>query len=95
MNSHAWIRRLNAQLPGWFIWTSSPGRKWYAVPAPGGKRVPGYNEDPNRIEASTPAELRTLAQQRYSGDDHCESCGVPALECGHRQPERDGARHTI
>jgi hypothetical protein len=49
---------------------------------------------PNGIDAATPAELRNAARLRYGWNDYCESCGVLARECGHRQPAviRDGLR---
>lgn len=90
MNDDAWIKRLREQLPGWVIFRSGGslvGVKWHAAPAPSG--TPGHEgfQLPNRVSASTPAELRALARERYGWDDTCESCGVLARECGHRQPE--------
>jgi hypothetical protein len=92
MKEQAWLRRLGGELPGWFVWTSSISPRWRAVPAPAGTTLADARRLPNRIGAAAPAALRALAQERYGWDDHCESCGVLARECGHRQPEREGAR---
>lgn len=89
MNSQAWVRRLRDQLPGWFIWFSTPGLTWHAAPAPDGTTLAEARSLPNRIDAATPTELHTAVQLRYGYYDYCESCGVLARECGHRQPERE------
>jgi hypothetical protein len=91
MNDQAWIRRLKEQLPGWFVYTSSIGRekKWRAVPAPAGTTLEQARDMPRHTYNETPAGLRAAAQVRYGWDDYCESCGVLARECGHRQPERE------
>lgn len=97
MNTGAWRRRLKAQLSGWHVWTtggSLVGERWNAVPAPTGTTLIDACRMSGRISAETPAALRALAQERYGWHDACESCGVPARECGHRQPEREGARRT-
>lgn len=93
MKRAAWIRRLDAQLPGWHVWHSSPGMpgKWNAVPAPAAAShiealaLPSFRL--TRISAESPAELRRLARVRYGWDDHCQTCGVLARECGHRCDE--------
>lgn len=85
MRNEQWFQRLAQQLPGWHVWTS--GRRWYAVPAPASATHTEALALPSRIDAATPAQLRTLAWERYAWDDHCESCGVLARTCGHRQPE--------
>lgn len=95
MNDQAWLRRLGQELPGWHVWTTSlTRRRWCAVPAPAGTTLADAGQLPNRIDAATPAELRDAARLRYGWDDHCESCGTLARECGHRQPEREGARRA-
>lgn len=84
----AWLTRLSRQLPGWHVWYSSLSPRWNAVPADDGTRHAEALRLPNKVSAATPQELRTLARERYGWHDICESCGVPARECGHRQPER-------
>jgi hypothetical protein len=92
MNETAWLTRLRRDLEGWRVWRTGGslvgGVKWNAAPcaidAPS-----GYSNLPNRITADTPQELRQLARERYGWYDTCESCGVLARECGHRQPERE------
>lgn len=88
MKDHSWIRRLNAQLPGWYVYTSTTGKKWRAVPAPAGTVLAGALDMPKHIYCDTPAALRAAARLRYGWDDYCGSCGVLARTCGHRQPER-------
>jgi len=95
VNDEAWLKRLDEQIHGWLVWrTGGPlvGVRWHAAPAPADTPGTGYSLLQNRITADTPAELRRLARERYGWYDHCESCGVLARECGHRQPEREGAR---
>jgi hypothetical protein len=47
-------------------------------------------ERPDRIGPyGTPQALRDAARERYGWDDYCDSCGILARECGHRQPERE------
>jgi hypothetical protein len=95
LDKHAWVLRLSAQLPGWHVWYTSGGgdpRGWYAVPAPADANHVAALALPGRMFAETPAGLRALARERYGWDDTCDSCGVLARECGHRQPEREGAR---
>lgn len=92
MRTTAWLGRLAEQLSGWHVWyTSGPPRGWYAAPAPdtSGPAEPGwYLNLPNRIGPySSPQLLREAAQERYGWDDDCDTCGVPARDCGHRQPE--------
>jgi hypothetical protein len=98
MNVGAWARRLSGQLPGWHVWYTSGGgmgRGWYAVPAPDGVDHADALKLPTGIGPySTPQELRADAQDRYGWHDYCESCGVLARECGHRQPDREGARRA-
>jgi hypothetical protein len=90
MSRDAWISRLSRQLPGWYVWWQGPAREgWYAVPAPVGAVRSETLSLPNRIGPyRTPQELRSDAQERYGWNDHCETCGVLARECGHRRPER-------
>lgn len=92
MSVQAWARRLAEQLPGWAVWYTSGGgigRGWYAVPAPPGVGPLEKYELPNRIGPYVhPRQLRADARARYGWEDYCGSCGVPARECGHRQPER-------
>jgi hypothetical protein len=95
MKDQAWLRRLSQELPGWFVYTSSVGKKWRTVPAPAGTAMAEALDMPKHVYADTPAELRAAAQMRYGWYDHCESCGTLARECGHRQPEREGARRKI
>lgn len=94
----AWLSRLDEELPGWLVWraggTLVGGTQWNAAPAPAGTPRTDHPKLANRITAETPAKLRTLARERYGWDDTCESCGVLARECGHRQPEREGARRA-
>lgn len=89
MNTHQWIARLTEQLPGWVVWYSgTPGRGWYAIPAPAGTqpRDPGFLR--YRLGPYLrPQDLRTDARQRYGWGDHCQSCGGPWQDCGHRMPE--------
>jgi hypothetical protein len=95
MNDQKWLDRLNGELHGWLVWRTGGtqvGVKWNAAPAAAGTPLTDYPALPNRITADTPAQLRSLARERYGWYDTCESCGVPARECGHRQPEREGAR---
>lgn len=96
MNITAWARRLKGQLPGWHVWYTSGGgfgRGWYAVPAPGDANHAATLAFPARIGPyRTPQGLRADARDRYGWYDTCESCGVLARGCGHRQPEREGAR---
>lgn len=96
MNIRTWLRRLNEQLSGWHVWYTSgggTGRGWYAVPAPDDIDHTATLTLPARIGPyRTPQGLRADAHDRYGWDDTCESCGVLARECGHRQPEREGAR---
>lgn len=96
MNITGWARRLNAELPGWHIWYTSggsTGRGWYAVPAPDDADHTATLTLPARIGPyHAPQGLRADAHDRYGWSDTCESCGVLARECGHRQPEREGAR---
>lgn len=91
MNRQAWLSRLAAQLPGWHVWYCSPGitpgHRWNATPAPADANHAEVLRMPNRISAAIPQELRTLCRDRYGWDDHCETCGVLARECGHRTPE--------
>jgi hypothetical protein len=89
VNVSAWCRRLQAQLPGWHVWRSgTPARGWYAVPAPPGT---GHTEAlglPHRLGPyREPQELRAVCRQRYGWDDYCQTCGILARDCGHRQPE--------
>lgn len=96
MDTRAWLRRLSDQLPGWHVWYTGGGgnlgRGWCAVPAPDDAGHADALALPNRIGPyRTPQELRSDARDRYGWDDHCESCGVLARECGHRQPDREGA----
>lgn len=86
MRNKKWFQRLGEQLPGWHVWTSGR-RQWYAVPAPADATHAETLKLPNRIDAVSPIELRSLARERYGWDDYCQSCGVLARECGHRQPE--------
>jgi hypothetical protein len=88
-----WFQRLGEQLPGWHVWTS--GRRWYAVPAPAGVTHTEALELPNRIDGASPAQLRDLARERYGWDDTCQSCGVLARQCGHRQPEHPLSRRDF
>jgi hypothetical protein len=77
-------------LPGWSVWIQGPGSSaWCAVPAPPGAELPRAQELPGRITAATSTELITLCRQRYAWHDICDTCGVPARQCGHRQPESD------
>lgn len=89
MRERAWIQRLSDQLPGWFVYTSSISRekKWRAVPAPDGTTLAEARTMPKHVYAESPTALRAAARERYGWDDYCESCGVLARECGHRQPE--------
>lgn len=89
MKDQAWLQRLAEELPGWFVWTSSIGPRWRAVPAQADTTLADARRLPNRVDAATPAELRDAARLRYGWDDHCESCGTLARKCGHRQPERE------
>lgn len=93
MKERTWLRRLDEELSGWHVWYSSSGgttgRGWRAVPAPAAVEHADALTLPGRIWAATPADLRTLVRQRYGWDDDCQSCGVLARECGHRQPERE------
>lgn len=92
MTKHAWVLRLNAQLDGWHVWyTSGPGPKWNAVPAPSDINHIDAVYLPNRLSAATPQGLRKAAQLRYGWNDYCQTCGVIARECGHRQPETRSA----
>lgn len=97
MKKQTWFRRLGEELLGWHVWYSgsggATGRGWWAVPAPADAEHADALTLPNRIWAATPADLRTLAQQRYGWDDDCQSCGVLARECGHRQPEHEKTRY--
>jgi hypothetical protein len=99
MGTRAWLSRLSNQLSGWHVWYMGSGgnfgRGWYAVPAPAGIGHTDALALSNRIGPyRTPQELRTIICERYGWGDHCESCGVLARECGHRQPDREGARRT-
>lgn len=89
MDRRGWLRRLAAQLPGWFVWYGgSPGAGWMAVPAPPGTTARDAREMPHRIGPfPTPQELRAAARARYAWDDHCQTCGNPWQDCGHRAPE--------
>jgi hypothetical protein len=91
MNVTTWCRRLQMQLPGWRVWHASPpAAGWYAVPAPDGTPLVDLNGMPNRIGPfAKPQDLRMAAHERYGWNDTCETCGVLARECGHRQPERE------
>lgn len=80
---------LRAQLPGWHVWVTVDGPSWSAVPAREGTELAAAVTMPGRVTAGSTAELLTLAQERYGWHDYCETCGVPARECGHRQPERE------
>jgi hypothetical protein len=90
-----WLRRLSAQLPGWHVWYSGAGglpgtSGWCAVPAPPETQHTQALSLPNKAGPfPTPQLLRAACKERYGWDDHCESCGRPARECGHRQPERE------
>jgi hypothetical protein len=95
MRTSAWLSRLTQQLEGWHVWTSCG--KWYAVPAPKPHSVPidprpgWYTHLPNRVGPEpTPQALRDVCRLRYGWNDYCETCGILARKCGHRQPERDG-----
>lgn len=88
MNRQTWLNRLSVQLPGWHVWYSSPGLRWSAVPAPEEASHDEALRLPGRISAATPQELRALCRERYGWSDYCETCGVPARECGHRRPEQ-------
>lgn len=95
MNPYTWKQRLQSQLPGWAVWFargSAVSVQWHAAPAAPGTHPVDYWWLPNQVGAATPQELRALARDRYGWDDHCETCGVLARECGHRQPEREGVR---
>lgn len=85
------LRRLHAQHPGWLFFhtTTGPGpARWTA--APYAYRVDYVNADfRGIIAAATPDELRRMVRDRYGWYDHCETCGVLARECGHRQPEQE------
>lgn len=91
MTIEGWFQRLRQQLPGWHVWYTSGGghpRGWYAIPAPPGMALTEAVHLPNRIGPfATPQQLRVAAQERYGWDDYCGNCGVPARDCGHRQPE--------
>lgn len=91
MNTQSWLRRLVRDLPGWHVWYSTPaitpGLRWNAVPAAADATHDAAIQLPNRIAARTPQELRSVARDRYGWHDYCATCGVPARECGHRQPE--------
>jgi hypothetical protein len=95
MRLQGWFRRLRHQLPGWHVWYSSPGlvpgERWNAVPASADATMDQALHLPGRISARTPAELRALCRERYGWDDHCDTCGVLARDCGHRTPERKQA----
>lgn len=93
-NTTWWLDRIAGQLTGWWVWHSSAG--WQAVPAPKPRPVPidprpdWYMHLPNRIGPyATPQQLRTECKARYGWDDWCDTCGILARDCGHRQPERD------
>lgn len=90
MNRQAWFRRLGAQLPGWHVWYGGvPGAGWYAAPGPSEDTHVEAIRRPHRIGPyPTPQALREDARERYGWYEYCETCGVPARECGHRQPER-------
>lgn len=89
--TQTWVRRLADQLPGWHVWyTSGPPRGWYAVPAPRDVEHERALQLPGRIGPySQPGRLRDDALCRYGWDDDCQTCGGPARECGHRQPESE------
>jgi hypothetical protein len=100
MDSATWLNRLGNELPGWKVWRSDSapgwnGPVWHAVPAPVGTDVATAACLANRVDADNPIGLRRLARERYAWNDHCESCGVLARECGHRQPEREKTRYRI
>lgn len=77
-----------AQLPGWKVWTCHPStRPWNAVPAPAGTGIAAAVRLPGRIQANNPATLIALCSERYGWNDYCDTCGLRARYCGHRQPE--------
>ncbi len=90
MSVQAWCRRLGGELPGWHFWyqTGGNGTGWWAVPAPSGMAHAETLGQPNRLgPCRTAQRLRTECRERYGWYDDCQSCGVPARRCGHRQPE--------
>jgi hypothetical protein len=90
MKVQAWLNRLSAQLPGWHVWVGTfegSGGRWHAVPAPADVRHDETLTLPGRLDFRTPQALRDACRERHGWYDHCESCGVLARECGHRQPE--------
>ena len=92
MRVGSWLRRLTDELPGWTVWHNSAPPCWEAVPAPAGTAMPEAVELPGRVRADSPQSLRRLCQERYGWNDSCDSCGVPARECGHFHQERDTRR---
>lgn len=82
---------IEARFPGWHVWYSSgPPRGWYAVPAPDETTHTEALDLPNRTGPYVaPSDLTVAVRERYGWHDHCDTCGVLARECGHRQPERD------
>ena len=89
MTDVAWLKRLGERLPGWFVWRSSRG--WYAAPVKlpetSGERLAAYRHPYKAGPFRTPQELRAYALPRYGAGDHCQSCGGPWENCGHRQDE--------
>jgi hypothetical protein len=99
VNRDAWLRRLNAQLPGWTVWYSSgslAGSGYFTAPAPG-----DLPKGTNRLGLANrlgpyrdPKVLRAEARERYGWDDHCDTCGVLARDCGHHRPETRNRRDS-
>lgn len=87
MGTQAWLVRLARQLPGWKVWVASGPEYWRAAPAPDGLPLTDAHKLPNQLTARTPQLLRELARERYGWNDTCDTCGVLARSCGHRQPE--------
>lgn len=93
MKDEVWLRRLSDDGAGWYFWKDPDPLAWRARPAPkgfnptlGDLRESTYAD--GMVVANTPTELRKLVRQRYGWYDHCQTCGILARECGHRQPER-------
>ena len=94
MKREAWFRRLGEQCPGWYVWWASGTAVWasgyWAAPVKTKDGISGgMHGHPHKIGPyRRPQDLRGAMKLRYGAGEHCDTCGAPWEQCGHRQPEQ-------